>query len=167
MNTTEETLEASPPFTEFERKFLVITVLNENKDTVSSQQLFPDFSQNTEIENFSHGSCTILPETVEFQEGTSHTHSTIGREASKNHQKITKCEPNTSNFPKLKNNILNDHTFLTSNIMPPTLTPSEKPDSRKHESSTSQLSTEKYQFRPHLTSLYMVSTPFLFHVIAN
>ena len=44
--------------------------------------------------------------------------------------------------------------------MPPTRKLSSKPDLHRDDSLTSQLSTEKFQFKPELTSLYMVSTPY-------
>ena len=44
--------------------------------------------------------------------------------------------------------------------MPPTPRPSSKPDLNRNDSLTSQLSSEKIQFKPQLISPYMVSTPY-------
>ena len=51
--------------------------------------------------------------------------------------------------------------------MPPNLKISSKPDLHRDDSLTSQFSTEKFQFNPQLTSLYMVSTPFKFQSNPN
>ena len=48
--------------------------------------------------------------------------------------------------------------------MPLTLKPSSKPDLQRHDSSTSQLSTEKIQFKSQLTSINKLSTPFNFQL---
>ena len=44
--------------------------------------------------------------------------------------------------------------------MPPTLRPSSKPDIHINDSLRTQLSSEKFQFKPQLISPYMVSTPY-------
>ena len=51
--------------------------------------------------------------------------------------------------------------------MPPTRKLSSTPDLRREDSLTSQLSTEKFQVKPQLTSLYMVSTPYKLQVNPN
>ena len=51
--------------------------------------------------------------------------------------------------------------------MPPNLKPSSKPDLIRDDSLTSQLSTENSQYKPQLTSLYIVSTPYNFQLNPN
>ena len=48
--------------------------------------------------------------------------------------------------------------------MPPTLKPSLNPDLPRDDSLTSQLLTEKSQFKPQLTSLYLVSITCIFQL---
>ena len=69
------------------------------------------------------------------------------------------CDPDSPMSPKRKYKILKDSRFSFSNLMPPTLKPSQKLEMHREASLTSQLSTEKFQFFSQLTSLFMVSTP--------
>ena len=51
--------------------------------------------------------------------------------------------------------------------MPAALKPSTKPDFYGDDSLISQISTEKFKFKPELTSLHMVSTPYKFQLTPN
>ena len=67
----------------------------------------------------------------------------------------------------MKHNILKDPAFLTSNVLPLTLSPSSKAVFHGDGSLTTQLWNEKFQFESQPTSLYMVSTPHKFQLIPN
>ena len=73
----------------------------------------------------------------------------------------------SSQSPKRKHNGLNGLDFQNSKVMPPTLKPSAQLDLHRDDSLTSQLSTEKYQFKPQLISQYMVSEPYRFQLNPN
>ena len=75
--------------------------------------------------------------------------------------------PDPSQAPKRKYNILNDPSFLASNTMPPNLKPPQKPDLHRDDPLMKSLSTEKFQFKPQLTSLYMIPTSYKFAIPAN
>ena len=49
--------------------------------------------------------------------------------------------------------------FLVSNFMPPTVQPSSKSALNRDDSLTTQLSADKFRFKPQLPSLFMISTP--------
>ena len=49
--------------------------------------------------------------------------------------------------------------LLSSSVLPPTLMPSQEPDSYRNDSLTSQWSSQKFQFNSQLNSLCFVSTP--------
>ena len=74
-------------------------------------------------------------------------------------EKNKNSAPDFSKSSKKKYNSLTDLAFLNSNLMHPTLKSLSKPDLHRGDSLTSQLYTEKFQFKPQVTSLYMVSTP--------
>ena len=75
--------------------------------------------------------------------------------------------PASSKVPERKQNISKDPPFFNSNIMPPTLKLLSKPHLHSYVSLTTQLSTEKFQFKPQLTSLYKLSTPYKFPLNPN
>ena len=75
--------------------------------------------------------------------------------------------PDPSQAPKRKYNILNDPSFLASNTMPPNLKPPQKPDLHRDDNLVKSLSTEKFQFKPQLTSLYMIPTTYKFSIAVN
>ena len=62
---------------------------------------------------------------------------------------------------------VNDPGFSTSDVLPPTLIPSDKPYLHGDDSSTSQLSTEIIQINPQLTSLYKGFKPYEIHPNLN
>ena len=69
--------------------------------------------------------------------------------------------------PQRGKKILTHPLFLTSTVIPPNLKPSSKVDLNGDDSLVSQLSTETFQNKPQLTSLYMVSTPHKFQINPN
>ena len=95
------------------------------------------------------------------QEASSSAPLTVIRE-SKIPQKNKVSASDSSKYQKMKYNVWTDPALLTSNVMRFTLKPSMKHDLHRDDPLTSQLSTEKLQFKPQLTSLYMVSTPYKF-----
>ena len=162
MSITEKTLEVSLSSTKFESQALVITVRIDYKETVSPQSSHSDFSHNANPnignKNSLHGSYTSLLDKMETQDVPGIVLSTA-RNDSKNPKKNLNLDPDSSKSTMRKIINLKDSAFLNSKIMPPTLKPSRKPNLDRDDSWTSHLSTEKFQFRCHLTSLYMVSTP--------
>ena len=85
-------------------------------------------------------------------------------------QKSTKnkiSELDSSTFPERKNNVFTDPAILTSNAFPLTLKPLSKPDLHRDDSLTSQSSSENFQFKPQLRSLYMVLSQCKFQINPN
>ena len=120
-------MEISLPFIEFESQTLVITVTSVYKGTLSPQSSLSDLLQNrnppTELKNSLHGSFTSLTDEMQTQDASCNIPSTNRKDFSETPKK---CEPHSSKSPQKKNNILNDSAFLPSNILPPTLKPSQK-----------------------------------------
>ena len=67
----------------------------------------------------------------------------------------------------MKENLVIDVEFFTSNDMAPTLEPPSKTGLYRDNCLISQLSFDKLQFKSHITTLYMVSTPYNFHLNPN
>ena len=103
---------------------------------------------------------------MEIQEGSSRAPST-SKNDSEPPQKNQISELDSSLSTKKEYNYSTDRAFLTWNVMPPTLKSSSKTDLDRDDSLTSQLSTENFQFKPKLTPLYMVSTPYKFQLKPN
>ena len=82
-------------------------------------------------------------------------------------QKLRKKLNLPKKFPKYKFNILIDPAFPNLNLLPPTLRQSSKPDLIRDDSLTSELSTEKFQFKAQLTSHHMVPTPYKTQINLN
>ena len=77
--------------------------------------------------------------------------------------------PDPSQAPKRIYNIMNDPSFLASNTntMSPNLQPPQKSDMHRDDFLLKSLSTDKFKFKPHLTSLYMIPTSYKFCITAN
>ena len=157
MSTTENALEASLPSTEFEQQVLMITV-PEHKETLSPESSLSDLSQKTtlfsDIRISLQGFNASLKGEMENQEASSSTPSNV-IDDSKTPRKIKNSAPDSSKPPENKNNILTDPAILTSIVMPDPaiLTLSQNLDLHRDDSLTSELTAEKFQFKPHLTLL--------------
>ena len=162
MNSIEETLEASLLSTKFEHQALVITILNDQKDSFSPQSSLFDFSQTSnppnKVMNSLQGSNAALNDQREIWETSDSAPSTAIHD-SKTPQKIKIPTPGSSKSAERKYNILIDPAFLTSSVVPPTLELSLKSHLHSGHSLTSQLSAGKIQFKPEATTLFKVSTP--------
>ena len=139
----------------------MITVSTEYEKLISSQSLLSDFSQKTskftEVKNSLDYSKASMNDGMEFQ----------GASVSYMSQKL--CEKNkisaTDSLKSPKRNyiISTDSAFLNSNVRHPTLRPSSKPDLHRDDSLRSQLSIEKNESKPRLTSLILVQHRMIFN----
>ena len=146
------------------------TVWHDSKEIVSPQRSLSGLLQNTtpftEVKNSLHSSNTSLNGELEFQGASSIAPLTV-KKGSKILQKLKLVKLFPLNLHKGKTKILRDPAFLTSNVMPPTLKPTSKPDLQRQDSKKSQLSTEKVQFKSQLMSLSVVSSLCKLHMNAN
>ena len=133
----------------------MITVATEYEKLISSQSLLSDFSRKTskftEVKNSLDISNASMNDGMEFQGATG---SYMSQKLCEKKNKISAADSLKS--PKRNYIISTDSAFLNSNVMHPTLTPSSKPDLHRDESLTSQLSIEKIESKPQLTSLILV-----------
>ena len=163
MSTTENGLKATFLPTEFQQEVLMITVPNDYKEPVSPQISLSDFHNqlllSPEIKNSLNGSNASLSDHMESQE-TSVRAPSIFIHDSKLCERNRTSAPDSSKSTKRKNNLSTDLALLISNAMPPALKSSSKLDSLSDDSLTSQLSTEKIQFKLQLASFYIVSKPY-------
>ena len=105
-------------------------------------------------------SLTSLSDALETHEASSSDPSTVLNDSSKTSQKKTCEQPESSKFPKKKNNSLKDPAISNSKVMPLTQRFSQKPGLQRDDSLTPQLFSDKFQFNCQITSLYMVSTAY-------
>ena len=63
---------------------------------------------------------------------------------------------------KKKNDIMNDHIFLTSPVYPPVIYPKDSISTQRYDYLIPILSNENFTFKPQLTSLYMHPTDYTF-----
>ena len=101
--------------------------------------------------NSFYGSNDSLKNEMEVGEASSSGPLTVIHD-SKAGQKILTA-PDSSDYLKMRNKILTDPVFSSSNVMRPTLQLSSKSDSHRDDSLTSQISTEKLPFISQLTLL--------------
>ena len=141
------------------------------KTTVSEFSYFTDLSKNTtpitEMMKCFHASDTSLLDEIEFQKVSPIIPSTATNASSKLFRENETCEPGFSKYPKIDMQFLNGPAFLTSTVLPPTLKLAQRLDLRWDVSSKSVPPIEKFQFRPYRTWLFMVWTPYKFHVNPN
>ena len=118
----------------------MITTPNDYKENVSPQN-FPIFSRNTaafdEVRKSFSSSNSYLNDEKEVQEAFSSATSTVTND-SKFPQKIEYSEPDSPKSPKRNYKDVTDPAFLTSNVMPLTLTPLLELDLHRDVSITSQ-----------------------------
>ena len=153
-------MEASLLCTDFEHQALNFAVPNDYKETLLSKSSLSYLSQNTTtftgVKKSSYGFNASFNR-MKTQQASNSAPSTV-KIHSKPPQKNKTSDLDSSKCSKGKRNILPHPLFLDSTVLPPKLTPSSKPDLNGDDSLTSQLSTENFQNKPQLTSLYMVST---------
>ena len=82
-------------------------------------------------------------------------------------KKIKKRNLIFQNPPRENTIFLTDPAFSNSKVKLPTLRPSAEPALHRDDSSTFQLSTGKFQFKPQVISLSKFSTPYKFLLIPN
>ena len=133
---------------------------NDYNEPTSPQSSLSGFSQNTsyftEFKNCLHGSNSSLNDDLEAQEAYRCAFLTAIDDSKTPQKKQKQC---TCFFIFLQeNNILRDGAFLTSIVLPHYLALSSTLVLHRDVSLTSQFSTEKFQFKPQLTSHYLVST---------
>ena len=113
---------------------------------------FAEENSNHWIKNSLHGSSTSLVDGMETQEDFSCSPLTVKSDSKSPQNKMT-FALDSSKSPEKKYNGVYDTAFLTSIFTPPTLKPPPKLDLHRADSLSSQLSTEKFQFKSRKTSL--------------
>ena len=140
----------------------MITVPNDYEEPVSPQSSLSEFLQDstplTAVWNSLHGSNNSQNEQMEVQ-GASNSAPLSVIDDSKTRQKNKNSAPASSTSPKRKYFTFKCFASYSESVT--------KPHLHRDDSLTSQLSTEQFQFKPQLTSLYMVSSPYKFQLNPN
>ena len=158
MSNALKALKISFSSAEFESQPLLANVTFDNRET---QCVPSDVSESTnqinEIETSLQGSYSSPPDDLEIQEDT----------FSQNTKWIVNTTSEKEGLQKGMTIFWMNLNFWASELMHSTLEPLEKIDFFRDDPSTFQLSSEKFDFKPQLTSFFVVSATYGLHFNPN